>query len=127
MEPRLALDMQVVLWLFAGAINQLSIKGKKLIANSNLCISPLVQMELQLLYEIGRTPYTAIEIVNSLANEIGLRIIDIQFKDATAHFSNLAWARDPFDRIIAATSAATGIPLLTKDKNILTNFDFAVC
>ncbi len=126
MESRLALDTHIVLWLFTGKHDNLCTKAKELLANSSLCVSPIVEMELQLLYEIERSKYTAEFIINMLKDELNLIVLDTSFAETVAHSHQMHWTRDPFDRLIAATSAATGIPLLTKDRNILTNFDLAI-
>jgi PIN domain nuclease of toxin-antitoxin system len=126
MESRLSIDTHIVLWLFTGTYQNISTKGKEYLAKCNLCISPMVELELQLLYEIGRTKYTAPQIIQTVDEEIGLSIIDISFKDTIQNSLALNWTRDPFDRLIVATSLATQVPLLTKDRNILTNFDLAV-
>jgi len=126
MESRLAIDTHVALWLFTGTPNKLSSHIKELLGSQSLCISPMVITELQLLYEIDRTKYTASEIISTLKNEINLTVLDIPFSTVTESSLSLSWTRDPFDRLIVASSIALDIPLLTKDKNILDNFENAI-
>jgi len=83
-------------------------------------------MELQLLHEIGRINYSGTDILQSLESAIGITKIDPPINEVIQSSLELSWTRNPFDRLIVATSEATGIPLLTKDQNILTNFDLAV-
>ncbi len=57
---------------------------------------------------------------------MNITVLDLDFALASKEAETLQWTRDPFDRLIVATSQATGIPLLTKDRNILANFKLAI-
>ncbi|WP_230458629.1 PIN domain-containing protein [Microcystis aeruginosa] len=48
------LDTHIVVWLYAGLTAKLSDCAKHLINENELYISPIVRLELQYLYEIGR-------------------------------------------------------------------------
>jgi PIN domain nuclease of toxin-antitoxin system len=96
------LDTHVALWLATGATDLLSDTVKRTIEDEDLTISPLVELELTYLYEIGRLTAEGPEIVEQLQREIGLKISPITLTDAVAAAHSLSWTRDPFDRLIVA-------------------------
>jgi PIN domain nuclease of toxin-antitoxin system len=54
------LDTHITVWLYAGLIEKISQTAKKTIEANDLLISPMVKLELQYLFEIGRItgPFT---------------------------------------------------------------------
>ncbi len=71
------LDSHIVVWLYAGKINNLSEQAKALINDNEVIISPVVRLELQYLFEIQRITDEANEIIFDLSDRIGLKICDI--------------------------------------------------
>ncbi len=120
------MDTHVVVWLFLGALDKLSEKVKMLIESNDLCISPIVILEIQYLKEIGRINIAANEIISDLQAKIGLLVDDLSFEIVARKAAEIAWTRDPFDRLIAASAIARGYPLITKDESILNNFPLAI-
>ena len=59
------LDTHVVVWLDAGLSEKFSERARKLVNQDDLFISPVVRLELQYLYEIGRVTDDAHSIVAS--------------------------------------------------------------
>ncbi len=57
------LDTHIVVWLYAGLTAKLSDCAKHLINENELYISPIVRLELQYLYEIGRITEKSDDIV----------------------------------------------------------------
>ena len=119
------LDTHVVVWLYAGKIKKLSEQAKELINAHELFISPLVRLELQYLFEIQRITDEANEIVFDLSDRIGLKMCDKSFNTMVNSALDLSWTRDPFDRIIVANAAINRNILVTKDQNILENYEKA--
>ncbi len=113
------LDTHVVVWLFSGAIDKLSETARECIEERELLVSPMVVLELEFLYEIGRIRYRHDVIVNSLSQSIDLKVCTLPFatiaKEATRH----TWTRDPFDRLIVANAVCNDSELLSRDRNIL--------
>jgi PIN domain nuclease of toxin-antitoxin system len=126
MEPVIYLDTHVVAWLYAGAIDRISPYGAGLIRDNQIRISPIVRLELQYLYEIDRVKMPASEVVSSLQGEIGLAICDRPFALVVEAAEQLAWTRDPFDRLIVAQAGIGENPLLTKDEIIREHYRAAV-
>jgi PIN domain nuclease of toxin-antitoxin system len=125
MESRLALDTHIVIWLYSLDFHQFKPEHLEKIEQSKLFISPMVRVELGLLYEIDRVNEPPEKVLLDLRTRLNISSFNIDFQSVALAADKLSWTRDPFYRLIVATSAATGIPLLTKDRNILTNFDLA--
>ncbi len=113
------LDTHIVVWLYAGLIDKLSVRAVEAIENNQILISPIVQLELQYLKEIDRITAESSLIVESLNCSIGLKICDLSFFHVVTEAIDQNWTRDPFDRLIVAQSQARKLPLLTKDQTIL--------
>jgi PIN domain nuclease of toxin-antitoxin system len=115
------LDTHVVVWLFAGDLGRLPPAARRRIEGGPIAISPMVELELQYLHEIGRTSRPGREVVADLAGRLGLGRATADFGEVVERAASLGWTRDPFDRMIVATALAGGCPLLTRDESILRN------
>lgn len=125
MAPVTRLDTHVVAWLYAGEVERLSDTAARVVSEAGLVVSPLVQLELTYLHEIGRLSVSGPVIVGDLRSRIGLTISDVPLVAAVAAAEPLDWTRDPFDRLIVADALAAGTPLLTRDETIRANTDIA--
>jgi len=121
----LYLDTHVVVWLFSRELEKLSNRAKELIERSELLVSPMVVLELEFLYEIGRLTYRHDVILSSLAESIDLKVCDLSFASIAKVSTALSWTRDPFDRLIVAHAACSGGKLLSRDRKIREHFDGA--
>jgi PIN domain nuclease of toxin-antitoxin system len=122
----LYLDTHVLLWLHAGLLDRFTTRGRQLLEQNELLISPFVKLELQFLYEIDRITLPAPQIISDLDNQIGLRVCDLPFDTVANRAITLDWTRDPFDRVIAAQALCRGVFLLTKDSSIRRRLKLAV-
>ena len=120
------LDTHVVAWLYAGEIKRLSKKAQELINDHEVIISPVVRLELQYLFEIQRVTDEANEIIFALSDRIGLKMCDKSLNTIVSGALDLSWARDPFDRIIVGNASINHDILVTKDQNILENYEKAM-
>ena len=120
------LDTHVVVWLYAGNVEMLSEHAKTLINEHEVSISQIVRLELQYLFDIQRVTERANEIVFDLSDRIGLRVCDKNLSTIVNAALDLSWTRDPFDRIIVANASVDNDILLTKDQNILKNYEKAI-
>lgn len=112
------LDTHVVVWLFAGDRERLRPAWEVLEAE-DLVISPLVELELQTLFEVRRTTVPGAEVVADLVQRVGLQVSSAPLARVVGLALGASWTRDPFDRLIAASAVADGAPLLTADGTIL--------
>ena len=112
------LDTHVVAWLFAGETGLLTERARELVRENSLLVSPAVRLELQYLYEIGRTRAPARTVMRALAGSLGLGVCALPFERVVETAERQAWTRDPFDRLIVAQASLAGAPLLTKDRTI---------
>jgi len=119
------LDTHVVVWLYTGQSEKLSEQARDLINEHEVYISPVVRLELQYLYEIHCITDEANEIILDLLDRIGLKICDKSFNTIASEALNLSWTRDPFDRIIVANASSNNNILITRDQNILDNYEKA--
>jgi PIN domain nuclease of toxin-antitoxin system len=120
------LDTHVLVWLFSGAANELSSTARALIDAEQLLVSPIVGLELQLLYERGRAKQSAAEVLSTLSTDVGLTVCDLAFPLVAARARDERWTRDPFDRLIVAQAQVRGAPLLTRDDRIREHYERAV-
>lgn len=120
------LDTHIVVWLYAGEIERLSLKAKAAIQQNALHISPMVILELQYLHEIKRITLTADTIIKDLESRIGLSICNMQFIDVINEAKNYQWTRDPFDRVIVANAALHNTSLISKDNIIKEHYSLTI-
>ena len=126
MAPLIYLDTHVVAWLYTGDLGLFPAGVRRWLEEEELLISPMVELELQYLHEVGRTTVPGAEVVAALAAEIGLSRCDLPFEQVIAEAIRTSWTRDPFDRIIVAQAALRRRPLLTKDDSIREHYGEAV-
>lgn len=95
--------------------------ARNLLSERKPKVSPLVELELTYMHEIGRARDPAPMMLIALRKSIGLEVEDISFAEVAQTAVDLTWTRDPFDRMIAAQAIVADAPLLTADRNILAN------
>jgi len=112
------LDTHVVVWLYTGEVAKLSRRAVELVEAHVPVISPMVQLELTYLHEIGRLSISGAEVVGDLSERIGLRLSDSALAPVVQAAASLSWTRDPFDRMIVADALVASAELVTKDATI---------
>ncbi|ETX02940.1 MAG: hypothetical protein ETSY2_34465, partial [Candidatus Entotheonella gemina] len=86
---------------------------------------PIVILELQYLYEIGRTTAPGRNVIEDLAQSVGLKVCDEPFPSIITQAAEQTWTRDPFDRIIVGHAALRQQILVTKDQHIFAHYPLA--
>ncbi len=119
------LDTHVVVWLYSGMTELISDVALDLVRDNAIMISPVVLLELGYLHEIGRIRVGASEMVEDLAERIGLTPCSRDFLSVVRSSLGITWTRDPFDRIITGHAALSESILVTKDTTILSNYSLA--
>jgi PIN domain nuclease of toxin-antitoxin system len=120
------LDTHVVVWLYHKDRDRFSPETQKLIDKEDLYISPMVELELEFLYEIDRINVNAATILDYLKDKTGLKICEKSFPPVIRKSIDTKWTRDPFDRIITAQAAIDDSILVTKDIRIRKHYSKAV-
>jgi PIN domain nuclease of toxin-antitoxin system len=93
--------------------------------SGNAFFSPIVELELTYLYEVGRVSKPASAPLASLRRSIGLQLADVSLAELVEAANTLSWTCDPFDRLIAAHAIVANAPLITADETIRENLPLA--
>ncbi len=109
------LDTHIVCWLYEGRTELLTPAAMRAIEAGLLQVSPVVQLELAYLHEIGRINRGGNSVLEALAKDIGLSVADVSFAQVIKAAETLSWTRDPFDRMIAAHAVIADALLVSKD------------
>jgi PIN domain nuclease of toxin-antitoxin system len=120
------LDTHVLLWVYKRRFGRLSNQAKRLIEREACQVSPMVRLEVEMLFESDRTPEDAAAVLSELSSRIDLSVSGTSFDALVDRGLAFAWTRDPFDRLIVANAMADGVRLVTADELILANFPDAV-
>jgi PIN domain nuclease of toxin-antitoxin system len=122
----LYLDTHVLVWLYQDGAARLTPAGARAIDTApRLLISPIVELELAYLREIGRIQCDAGAILDVLRRDLDLETCKLAFASVVGTALEQTWTRDPFDRLIVAQAAHGKAPLLTADSNILSHYPAA--
>jgi PIN domain nuclease of toxin-antitoxin system len=119
------LDTHIVAWLYAGLLEKFNQSVKNILNENEILISPIVQLELQYLFEIERLKAPANIIIADLSDRLGISICTKSFDTIVSQAIRLNWTRDPFDQIIVANAALNENILISKDQNILKHYTHA--
>jgi PIN domain nuclease of toxin-antitoxin system len=91
----------------------------RLIRKADLLASPMVLVEIEYLFEIGRLMSPAKDVLRKLEHELGLRLCDLPFAEVAKAALDEKWTRDAFDRMIVAQAKVNGLaPLISGDEEI---------
>ena len=120
------LDTHVAIFLYEGKVGGISARTKRDMEGTQLSLSPAVLLEIEILHEIGRVKPTSNQIVRSLREQLNVSVADDSFASIVDHAWNLAFTRDPFDRLIVAHAMLLKVPLVTYDSHIHANYRHAL-
>lgn len=112
-------------WLYEGADQRIPGAVRELLDAEEPFVSPLVELELTYLYEVGKVTEPAAAPLAALRKTIGLQVADVSFAAVAQAATEISWTRDPFDRMIAAQAIVADVPLVTADRTILANLPLA--
>lgn len=112
------LDTHIVVWYHANDKQRFSEPIQQLMNEHEWAISPMVRLELHYLHKIGRINSMVETILADLAQRAGLTICTKPFDDIVTAALQIAWTRDPFDRLIVGHAALSSDILITADQTI---------
>ncbi len=113
------LDTHVLIWLLEGELKHMSAAAFQTLDYATLLVSPMVLLELEYLYEIGRTYFTAKDVHLQMEHDLGIRVCDLPFPRVVEAAFSEKWTRDAFDRLIVGQAKANGYAtLVTADVKI---------
>lgn len=81
-------------------------------------VSPVSLLEIQFLSEVGKLVVKNPEFTQTVLNDPRFAVDDIGMVALANQAQVLSWTRDPFDRLLAAHSAARRVPFCTTDRLI---------
>ena len=122
----LLLDTHVLVWLYQRDISKFSEMNREILDKSRLYMPAASFLEIQFLKEIKRITRSAEQILNKLSADLPIDIANSETISLMRIAAEVNWTRDPFDRLIVAEAIVNNAKLMTKDSNILSNFNDAV-
>jgi len=120
------LDTHIVCWLYEGRTELLTPAALRAIESGLLQVSPVAQLELTYLHEIGRISRAGSYVLDALTQDIGLSVADVSLAQVMKMAGTLTWTRDPFDRMIVAHAMIADAALVSRDRLIRKHCDKAV-
>lgn len=115
------LDTQILVWLYIRQERRIPLAARQLLEDADLAISPMVELELTYLHEIGRLRVPAAEVLDELRATFEIAFSSAPFGAVVRQAVSLTWTRDPFDRLIVAQALVDRVSLLTADATIRAN------
>ena len=119
------LDTNVAIWLSQGQLGKIPPGVQRLMRRAPRILSPIVMLELDLLYEQRRQALDG-EMVRSKLAKMDVTVSTASIADVARAASHLSWTREPWDRLIVANAIADGAKLVTADTHIRKHFADAV-
>jgi len=121
------LDTNIAIFLHAGNAARLTGRAAEQIDGTDLLVSAMVMLELQMLYEKGAIRYTASQILSDLSQQVGLSVCQFPMAVVMSSALRVKWTREPGDRIIVANAIANNdAPLVTSDRRIHEEYPNAI-
>ncbi len=121
------LDTNVVIFLHAGNMARLSPPAIVQVETTDLFLSAMVMLELEMLYEKGTIKNTASQILSDLNQQIGVSVCQLPLAAIISSALELKWTREPGDRLIVANAIANNeAPLVTSDRRIREHYRNAI-
>jgi PIN domain nuclease of toxin-antitoxin system len=113
------LDTNVAIFLHSGDAGRLPPRAISQLERSELLVSAIVMLELEMLYEKGVLRYQAAQILADLSQQLALSVCQLPMALVMGYALRVKWTRDPGDRVIVANAMANNdAPLITSDRRI---------
>lgn len=113
-------------WLYEGADRRIPAAAREFLASQPVRFSPIVELELAYLFEVGRVSAPPSAPLSALGRSVGLAVAEVPVGELVGAALDLTWTRNPFDRLIAAHAIVADAPLVTADRTMLEHLPQAV-
>jgi PIN domain nuclease of toxin-antitoxin system len=113
-------------WLYEGREQRIPNAIRSRMETEPIAVSPIVELELTYLYEIGRVTEPASAPLSALRRTLGLQVVDASLAELVQAATGISWTRDPFDRLISAHAIVANASLVTADETIRKNLPLAI-
>ena len=121
------LDTKVVILLHSGNAARLTARATEQIESTDLLVSAMVMLELEMLFEKGAIKYPASQILSDLNQQIGVSVCQLPMAVVMSSALQVKWTREPGDRMIVANAIANNeAPLVTSDRRIHEGYPNAI-
>lgn len=105
----------------------ISLRAQEHMKTAPLLISPMVVLEMQYLFEIGKTLRPARDLQMKLEQDFRIHVCGLDFAAVATAALDESWTRDAFDRVIVANAKANNFAyLVTSDRKIRLNYPRAI-
>jgi PIN domain nuclease of toxin-antitoxin system len=120
------IDTHIALWLAENnqsKFSQIEIATLEDSYKENrLYIPIIVKLELEYLFEVGKSTMNAGKVLSRLERKAGIKTHHSSYLDVINEANKIKWTRDVFDRLIVAESITYDALLITRDKKICQNY-----
>lgn len=116
------LDTHTAVWLYAGEVERLPVRSRRLIDDAQVMVSAAVLLEIQFLREVGKVNIKPERFLRDMAEDIGLKVGTAPFSAIMFAAMEMSWTRDPFDRMIVAEAHLNEASLITRDRIITEHY-----
>lgn len=121
------LDTHVVIFLHSGDVSRISVNARNQIESTDVLISPMVLVELEMLYDKGTLRYPSSQILADLSQQVGLSVCQLPMAQTVRSALTIKWTREPGDLLIVANAIANNhAPLVTRDERIRAGYNNAI-
>jgi len=117
MASELLLDTHFLLWITLGSKRLADFPW--IHDRTPWRISPVSLLEIEFLAEVGRIEGSGHAFAEAISRDGRFLVDEVPLAALIRRALDLSWTRDPFDRLLAAHSAARRLPLCTVDGTLL--------
>lgn len=121
------LDTNIAIFLHSGNVARLTQRATEQLERTDLLVSAMVMLELEMLHEKGAIQYSASQILSDLNQQLGVSVCQLPMEVVMSSALRVKWTREPGDLVIVANAIANNeAPLITSDRRIQEEYPNAI-
>ena len=121
------LDTNIAIFLHSGNVARLTQRATEQLERTDLLVSAMVMLELEMLHEKGAIQYSASQILSDLNQQLGVSVCQLPREVVMSSALRVKWTREPGDLVIVANAIANNeAPLITSDRRIQEEYPNAI-